>query len=158
MMKNNYNESSASVLIVDNDKDDQLFIQMGFQDIKADVNLELFDNGRELMTYLNNYHREDFVFPKFILLDLNMPILDGKETLRLIKSNSQLQRIPVIILSTSSHPADIEKCYELGANSYICKPVKYTDYIDIANNLIKYWIDTVSVSESNTHFKFMRAV
>jgi two-component system, response regulator len=81
------------------------------------------------------------VKPGLILLDLNMPGLDGRQTLRLIKENPALKRIPVIILTTSWDERDIDSCYQMGANTYIQKPVSFEGLIEALKRLKEYWFE-----------------
>jgi two-component system, response regulator len=81
------------------------------------------------------------VKPGLILLDLNMPGLDGRQTLRLIKENPALKRIPVIILTTSGDERDIDSCYQMGANTYIQKPVSFEGLIEALKRLKEYWFE-----------------
>ncbi|KAB8141861.1 response regulator [Chloroflexia bacterium SDU3-3] len=83
--------------------------------------------------------------PQFILLDLNLPGTDGREFLRMIKEDSQLRTIPVIIFTTSSNPTDIDACYRAGANSYQVKPVNYASFRQGMKHLLNYWIETVAL-------------
>jgi CheY-like chemotaxis protein len=78
-----------------------------------------------------------------ILLDLNLPGTDGPEVLRVIKGDEFLRRIPVIVLTTSSAPADIQQCYDCGANSYIVKPVELENFVDAVARLRDYWFKIV---------------
>ncbi len=88
--------------------------------------------------------RADDVRPDLILLDLNLPGTDGREVLRALKSDERLRRIPVVVFSASSDPADIQAAYDLGANSYIAKPLTYSDYEKVMAVLDLYWFSVVT--------------
>ena len=75
-----------------------------------------------------------------VLLDLNVPIINGFEILERVKNDKKLKRIPVIILSGSSNDDDIERCYQAGANCYLCKPGGLTEFFDMVTQLVKYWL------------------
>jgi CheY-like chemotaxis protein len=102
-------------------------------------------DGQEALDYL--YHKNQFQdrdrFPKpcIILLDLNLPKVDGKEVLLKIKSDKEIKSIPVIVLTTSDDEIDIQKCYEYGANCYIQKPVDLLKFFDAIQKLSEYWFE-----------------
>jgi len=102
------------------------------------------DNGEELLNYMYNVHSNRWQAPVFVMLDLNMPKKDGKETLREIKQHPDLRKTPVVIFSTTNNQQVINSCYELGANSYILKPPIYESLLVAVELLHKYWMDIVS--------------
>jgi CheY-like chemotaxis protein len=83
--------------------------------------------------------------PGVVLLDLNLPGTDGRDVLDQIKADGELRILPVIVLSTSSSPGDIERCYRTGASSYIVKPVQFDAFLRAIDNLKAYWFDTVAL-------------
>jgi len=83
---------------------------------------------------------EEFVYPHLILMDINLPKINGLEILRRIKQSPQLQHIPVVILTTSSNRADLEKCYEYHANSYVIKPLDYEEFNQKIRSIEHYWL------------------
>ena len=86
---------------------------------------------------------ENDVHPCLVLLDLNLPGLSGRELLHRIKESATCRSIPVVILSTSKNPRDIEACYRLGASGYLCKPLQLDRYAELIQGLKNYWFDTV---------------
>jgi CheY-like chemotaxis protein len=101
-----------------------------------------------LLDYLHQrgkYLTEKVQRPHLIILDLNMPKIDGREALSHIKSNVHLKRIPVIVLTTSRAEEDIVRTYDLGVNSFICKPVHYNDLVVVAREIGNYWFSTVAL-------------
>jgi CheY-like chemotaxis protein len=100
-------------------------------------------SGDECLALLQNTFSINVVQPSMILLDLNMPGMDGRETLRIIKSNTTFHNIPVVVFSTSSNPRDIKKCYEYGANAYHVKPIQYPEHISILEAIFRYWVEDV---------------
>ncbi len=83
--------------------------------------------------------------PAVMLLDLNLPGTDGREVLDNLKADETLRVLPVVVLSTSSHPGDIELCYRTGASGYIIKPVRFDEFLKTVENLKSYWFDTVAL-------------
>ena len=106
------------------------------------------EDGDEALDYL--FQRGEFVEPEnaaprpgIILLDLNLPGTDGRDVLAAIKQDAELKHIPVIVLTTSSDPRDIEACYKAGANSYVQKPVGLDSFMDAIQRLHDYWFEIV---------------
>ena len=114
----------VKILLVDDDENDVLLTKAMLKDAKVIVDLAVAENGREGMAYLRKEgpHAESAT-PDLILLDLNMPVMDGREMLRIVKSDEKLKVIPVVIFTTSAADEEILKSYHLGANCYISKPV-----------------------------------
>lgn len=127
------------VLIADDDPDDRLLITEAFAERYRECRLEFAKDGVELIQLLAS--RE----PDLILLDLNMPLMDGRQALEKIKGNPGLRRIPTVILTTSDDDEDIDFCYRAGANSYIVKPSSYSNLLTIVSVLRSYWIDTATL-------------
>ena len=140
---------SLTVLVADDDEDDRGFIRKAWEKSRVANDLRFVEDGEELTEYL--YHTGRYADhasaprPAMILLDLNMPKKDGREALREIKSNPELRRIPVIVLTTSKADEDILRSYDLGANSYITKPVTFGALVDVLEVLGKYWIEIVDL-------------
>lgn len=143
------NQKSVVILMADDDADDRLLTKDALQECGMADNLHFVENGEELLDYL--LHRGKYASPPYqprpglILLDLNMPRKDGRDALREIKTNPELRRIPIIVLTTSNAETDIERSYELGANSFISKPVAFDSLIDIMRMIGKYWIETTEL-------------
>jgi CheY-like chemotaxis protein len=129
-----------SIFLADDDEDDVYFVKTAISELNAEIELKHFRNGRELLQALKNPMT---ALPDFVLLDLNMPVLDGRETLRLIRNQNSCADLPVIIFSTSNHMHEKEICYEFGANDYYTKPCNYPKYLEIIQSLKKEWIDKV---------------
>lgn len=130
---------NASILICDDDEDDLYLVKSVFNDTKFGNQTVYLKNGVELLDYLQNYKGETSI--GLILLDLNMPKMDGRETLKVIKNTAEFRHIPVVILTTSNAPQDIEQCYELGANCFITKPSSYEGLNDAIKTLSKFWLE-----------------
>src|SRR6476646_680029 len=110
---------------VDDDKDERFFIKEAFTDFVDAEQLRFFGNGVELIDSLNEHQGP---LPDFILMDLNMPLMNGLEALEIINKNPVWKEIPVIIFSTSNYEKDIANCLSLGAKKYICKPASMMEY------------------------------
>ncbi|MFC4097528.1 response regulator [Euzebyella saccharophila] len=112
------------VVLVDDDEDDRMFFADALQEIELKTDLQEFHNGQELLDFLTGDCEE---FPQLIFLDLNMPVMDGFECLKKIRSNPKLENLVVAIYSTSSSERDIEETFVNGANIYINKPNKFEE-------------------------------
>lgn len=127
-----------SVLIVDDDSDDRESLRDAFLENQHHQNYIFIDGGNQLLEFLTKNQKE--VCPSLILLDLNMPGKDGRQTLKEIKSDRNLFHIPVIVLTTSASPADREVSYSLGANCFITKPNTFAKLVDVTNCIAKLWL------------------
>lgn len=130
------------ILIGEDDPDDRFLLQGAFEDVPGACNLQFVENGVELLDFLKTESTKNgnASYPEFILLDLNMPRKDGREVLAEIKTTPHLERIPVIIFSTTSNEREMKRCYELGANSYITKPNSFEALRETMQALHDYWI------------------
>lgn len=133
------------ILIADDDKDDQFLLATAFQQNGVTNPLEFFDDGSELIDYIDLLKFDEYKLPAFILLDLNMPRLNGIEALKRLKADSVLRSIPVVIFSTSQSAAQIRECYDLGANCYIIKPDSFHSLIDLSGQLYSFWTKVVAL-------------
>jgi len=142
-------ESEFVVLYAEDDDDQILLIQEAFKKSQSDIQIRQVRDGEELMDYL--LHRGAFTNPAsaprpdVVLLDLNMPKKDGREALNEIKGHALLRHIPVVVLTTSRAEDDIIRCYELGANSYIRKPLNFIKLIEILKAFSEYWFRVVAL-------------
>jgi CheY-like chemotaxis protein len=137
------------ILMADDDADDRLLTQDAMTDARVINDLHFVTDGEELMEYLYRRGRyADAVSaprPGLILLDLNMPKKDGREALKEIKADPNLRRIPVVILTTSKAEEDIYRSYDLGANSFITKPVTFEGLVELMRVMGRYWIEFVEL-------------
>lgn len=130
--------SQPTVLIAEDDADDRLIMTDAFAEQYPECRVSFAQDGVQLMQMLNEGE-----YPDLILLDLNMPLKDGRSALVEIKTSAELRHIPTVVMTTSENEDDIRFCYNAGANSYICKPSSYTELLGIVSVLKSYWMDTV---------------
>jgi two-component system response regulator len=106
------------------------------------------ENGVELINMLETVTETgENNYPKLILLDLNMPKKDGREVLKEMKGNPEFKSIPVIVFTTTKNENEIRRCYELGANTYIIKPVSFDALLNVVENIRTYWLNTASTPQ-----------
>ena len=136
-----------SILVAEDDPDDRWLIKEAFDQNRLSNAVDFVEDGEQLLEYLRREGAYASLagkpYPGLILLDLNMPRLDGREALREIKKDAQLCRIPVVVLTTSKAEEDILRTYGLGVNSFITKPVRFEDLVEIVKTLCNYWIEIV---------------
>ncbi len=141
------------ILLVEDNPHDIEIARRAFSKSKTELTLIVIPYGQDALDYLNHrgqYHPPDISpRPSLILLDLNLPRMNGLEVLKKIKNTPHLQSIPVIILSASERNEDIAPSYALGANTYIQKPVKFSEFLDIVKGIERYWIDIASLPEQD---------
>jgi two-component system, response regulator len=147
------NDTKPDIIVMaEDDADDRLLVKDALEECQWNVDLRFVENGEELLDYLlrqGKYRRsEESPRPRLILLDLNMPRKDGREVLREIRGHAELRRIPVVVLTTSRADTDIERVYELGANSFISKPVQFDGLVNVMRMLGQYWFKTVELPVS----------
>lgn len=148
MLDVNYNQNEPYILMADDDEDDSLFMIAAFKAVGLIGATKRVNNGVELIIALKELLQNHFVLPALIILDLNMPQKDGKDVLKIIKSDKRLQQIPIIIYSTSATRSDILESYRLGCNGYIVKPNSYTEIEHIAEKIKNFLIDTTNDPET----------
>ncbi len=128
------------VLVAEDDPGDRALMQQAFQLSGAVVDVRFVANGEDLVNYLNRQPPWDAApAPDLILLDLNMPRMSGRESLRLVKTHPQLKSIPVVVLTSSRADEDIADCYAHGANSYIPKPDSLGELVRTITVLCEFW-------------------
>ncbi|MGH8523164.1 MAG: response regulator [Gammaproteobacteria bacterium] len=136
--------------MADDDPDDRLLTRDAMRDARVINDLRFVEDGEDLMDYL--YRRGRYADgasaprPGLILLDLNMPKKDGREALKEIKADPDLRRIPVVVLTTSKLEEDIFRSYDLGASSFIIKPVTFESLVELMKAMGRYWIEFVELA------------
>ena len=150
------NNMNMTILMAEDDPDHQFLIKEAFITAQSPHELIIVEDGEELLDYL--YCRNKYVNavrPNIIFLDLNMPRKNGMETLEEIKGSTELQNIPIVILTCSQDERDIIKSYRLGIKLFVTKPAKFEDYIDIVKWLDQYWAEIKNFppgTDFNSHF------
>ncbi|MBM3999661.1 MAG: response regulator [Planctomycetes bacterium] len=143
------NSRRVVILLAEDDPGDQELTRRALQDDVLLVDLQIVDDGEQALDYLHRrgpYSEECRApTPDLILLDLNMPRINGREVLQHLKRDPELSRIPVVVLTTSQQEADILRSYDLGCNSYIQKPVDIDQFVDAVRQLGKYWFEVVTL-------------
>ena len=129
--------AKRQILFVDDDEEDHFIMLHYFKDLGKDQHVRFVKNGRDAIDLLEQI-TEDSLLPCLIVLDLNMPILNGTQTLHHVKRNKRLSRIPVLILSTSENENEKRKCLSLGADEYLVKPITYLEGMKLIEKFITY--------------------
>ena len=134
------------ILLVEDSASDTMLIRRSFARSKLDHTLYCVEDGEKAIAFLKrDGEYKQVTRPDLIILDLNLPRLDGREVLAKIKEDPDLKRIPVIVLTTSNAEQDIMRSYELHANCYIVKPFDVYDFLQIANFIEQFWLRTVTL-------------
>jgi chemotaxis family two-component system response regulator Rcp1 len=132
---------TIEVLLVEDSPGDVRLTKEAFREVNEAVHVNVAADGVEAMAFLKRLENyADAPRPDLILLDLNLPKMDGREVLARIKSDDDLKTIPTVILSTSEAAADIEKSYELQANCYLSKPVLFDAFDSLVKNINEFWL------------------
>lgn len=141
--------NSIMLLIADDDSDDRMLIEDAFDESRLSNPRVYVEDGQELLDFLRaegKYtDRDPDELPGLILLDLNMPRMDGRTALKHLKEDSRLRRIPVVVLTTSKAEEDILRTYDLGVSSFISKPVTFDGLVNVVRALNTYWIEVVQL-------------
>jgi two-component system response regulator len=149
MSTRNNIQAPFTIILADDDEDDRLLAQDAMEAAGASYQCHTVCDGQELLDYLRceGKYKTNLIcdLPSVILLDLNMPILDGRETLRQLKEDPKLTNIPVVILSTSAADEDINEGYGLGASSYMVKPSDFDALVNMMKCFNDYWFDCASI-------------
>jgi CheY-like chemotaxis protein len=128
--------SRRPILLVDDDQVDAMTVQRALKELRADNPLLHFDHAEQALAYLEDAHEP---LPRLILLDLNMPGMNGLEFLHIVKARPILRRIPVIVLTTSQQEDDRTRSFDLSAAGYIAKPIGYRHFMEVMQVIDAYW-------------------
>ncbi len=144
----------VTILVAEDDADDRLLLKDAFQESSLANELRFVEDGEQLLAYLRR--EGEFADPGeapiagLILLDLNMPKMDGREALTIIKNDAVLRSIPVVVLTTSAEEDDVFYAYRLGVSSYISKPVTFEGLVNVVKVLNAYWLEVVELPPEQT--------
>ncbi len=132
-----------TILLVDDDSNDVLLIQRAFEKAGLSKSLHVVRSGDQAMSYLSGSEpysdRERHPLPFLVLLDLKMPGTDGFEVLQWARNEPELKRLLIVVLTSSSLQSDVDRAYELGANSYLVKPVEFGEMVHLVQRFEAYW-------------------
>ncbi len=133
-----------TILLIEDDPNDVILIQRAFS--KADISnpIQVVENGEDAIAYLGGKDvycdREQYPLPILVLLDLKLPRKSGHEVLEWAQQQPELTSIPIIVLSSSNHDSDVKRAYDLGANSYLIKPVSFDNLLEMIKTIYLYWL------------------
>ena len=137
------------ILLAEDDPGDQELTRRALENDAFATDLRIVADGEEVLEYLERRGRYEHAgtapSPDLILLDLNMPKMNGREVLEVLRQNPATARIPVVVLTTSQQEADILRSYDLGCNSFIQKPVELDAFVETVRKLGDYWFDVVTL-------------
>lgn len=134
----------VEVLLVEDDPGDVLMTREAFEENKVANHLTVVSDGASAMEYLRKEgEHADAPTPDLVLLDLNLPRMDGREVLAAMKSDEELRRIPVVVLTTSEAEEDVLRSYSLHANAYVTKPVDFERFIDVVRQIDDFFVSVV---------------
>ena len=138
----------AHILLVEDNEGDILLTLEAFEECKVKTEISVVKNGKEALDFL--FQRERYLIakkPDLILLDINLPIYNGHEVLQQIKSDTDLKKIPVIMLTTSSNQKDIDFAYENHCNSYVKKPLEISEFLSAILKIEEFWLQLTTLAK-----------
>ena len=144
----NYIANAIEILLVEDNPGDVRLTEEALRESKLTVNMRVAKDGVEALAMLRREGQYAALpEPDLILLDLNMPKVDGREVLRLVKTDDKLKRIPVVVLTTSAAEKDVLQAYGLHANCYITKPVEFEQFMEIVKSIEEFWLTVVKLPD-----------
>lgn len=150
-MRDLLHRRTTTILMADDDEDDRLMARDALNEGRVPNELRFVNDGEELLQYLRREgpyaDPADSPRPGLVLLDLNMPKVDGREALAAIKADPGLRSIPVVVLTTSKAEEDVLRTYDLGVNSFITKPVTYLGLVEVMKVFTDYWLNIVDLPD-----------
>ena len=136
--------NQTTILLAEDDQNDVMLIKRSFSKARIINPITCVDNGEQAIAYLKGEgayaDRQQYPLPFMLLLDLKLPRLSGHEVLKWLRQQPVLKRLPVVVLTSSRQPEDINRAYELGANSYLVKPVVFEEFATLMRQLQMYWL------------------
>jgi CheY-like chemotaxis protein len=144
------NVAAIDVLLVEDDPGDVLMTREAFEDYKIRNTLHVVTNGVEAMAFLRKEGEyAEAPTPDLILLDLNLPKMDGREVLAAVKDDPALRSIPVVVLTTSEAEEDVVRSYSLHANAYVTKPVDFERFVSVVQQIDDFFVSVVRLPRAN---------
>lgn len=144
------NTQAIRILMAEDDSQDQFLVKKAFTQSRCLNSIDIVQDGEELLAFLRKEGEyAEATRPDLILLDLNMPLKDGREALKDIKADPELRAIPIVVLTTSGEDEDIVRSYNLGVSSYIQKPVTFEKLAEMIELLGKYWVGIVKLPHNH---------
>lgn len=144
------NRKPVPILMADDDEEDCMLTEDALRESRLNNPIYFVHDGEELLAFLRQEGKyQDAPRPGLILLDLNMPRKDGRETLKELRADARFRRIPVIVLTTSKSETDIYRSYDLGANSYITKPITFQALVEVMMIIGQYWFQIVETVDND---------
>jgi CheY-like chemotaxis protein len=135
---------SAIILLAEDGEDDIFIIQRAFKAAGLSNPFHVVTDGEEAINYLKGEgkfsNREEYPFPDLLFLDLQMPRVDGFEVLKWIRQQAGMDRLRIIVLTSSERTAEVNLAYQLGANSFLVKPLEFERFVEMGKELIRYWL------------------
>jgi CheY-like chemotaxis protein len=136
-----------TILLAEDDEDDVLLLRTAFTEAGLNMPLQVVSDGEQAIAYLSGTgvyaDRAVYPLPSLILLDLNMPKKNGFEVLAWVRAQPFLKRIPIVVLSSSTQGPHINKAYEVGANSYLVKVTKFSEFVERIRIVFNYWVNCI---------------
>jgi len=140
----------AEILLVEDNRDDVTLTREGFKQSSLMINLHHVEHGEACMAFLRKEGEyADAPTPDLILLDLNMPVMDGREVLAELVADENLKHLPVVVLTTSTDNQDVLKMYKLRCNAYATKPVDFNQFLHVIQGIADFWFTVVVLPPSN---------
>ena len=142
--------NAIDVLLVEDDPGDVLMTREAFEDYKVRNTLHVATNGVEAMAFLRKEgEHAEAPTPDLILLDLNLPKMDGREVLAAVKDDAELRSIPIVVLTTSEAEEDVVRSYSLHANAYVTKPVDFERFVAVVQQIDEFFVSVVRLPRAN---------
>ncbi len=133
--------AKKTILVADDDSNDIYLLKRAFLKAGIDVRMEFVQDGEQAIRYLKAGDHQENPLPEMLLLDIKMPRVNGFEVLEWIRRQPGLRRLLIVVLTSSDEPGDINRAYDLGANSYLVKPCSIEHLTGIAQHLYEYWMN-----------------
>jgi CheY-like chemotaxis protein len=138
------NRRAADILLVEDNEDEVFLTRRAFRAVDPAINLHHVDNGEKCLAFLRRESPyEQVPVPDLVLLDINMPVMSGRDALKAIQADATLCHVPVVVLTTSTEDRDIQEMYRLRCNSYLTKPVNFERFVQVVRLVCEYWLDLV---------------